>query len=88
MGDTLRDACGVITIDVEELGARTTAIIAQVGSGATYVVMMDGRPAAALIPIEDAKDHVLADDDRYTGIRRRSRGAYADGRTTNLKNLS
>ena len=88
MSGTHRRGCGVTWIGVKVLSARTSAIIAQVGSGATYVVTRGGRPTAALIPIEDAEDHVLANADEYVRIRRRSRVAHAEGRTTSLKNLA
>lgn len=47
-----------------------------------------GRPAAVLLPIEEAEDLFLANVDEYLRIRREARAAYAKDRTTNLDELS
>ena len=74
-------------IGVKELKATASAVIEQVESGAAYVVTKRGRPAAVLIPVDEAQDLVLANADEYLRMRRAARAAYAKGRTTNLKEL-
>jgi prevent-host-death family protein len=75
-------------IGVKELKATASAVIDDVESGAAYVVTKRGRPAAVLLPIEEAEDLVLANADEYLKMRRAARAAYAKGRTTSLKDLT
>ena len=75
-------------IGVKELKATASAVIEQVEGGAAYVVTKRGRPAAVLLPIEEAEDLVLANADEYLRMRRAGRAAYAKGRTTRLKDLA
>ena len=74
-------------IGVKELKATASSVIEQVEAGASYVVTKRGRPAAVLLPIEDAEDLVLANADEYVRMRRQARAAYAKGRTTRLEQL-
>lgn len=74
-------------IGVKELKATASAVIEQVENGAAYVVTKRGRPAAVLIPIEEAEDLVLANADEFVRMRRAARAAYAKGRTTSLKDV-
>lgn len=74
-------------IGVKELKATASAVIEQVEGGAAYVVTKRGRPAAVLLPIEEAQDLVLANADAYLRMRREARAAYAKGRTTRLGEL-
>jgi prevent-host-death family protein len=74
-------------IGVKELKANASAIIEQVEGGAAYVVTKRGRPAAVLIPVDEAEDLVLANADEYLRMRRAARAAYTKGRTTNLKDV-
>jgi prevent-host-death family protein len=74
-------------IGVKELKATASAVIEQVESGAAYVVTKRGRPAAVLLPIEEAEDLVLANADEFVRMRRAARAAYAKGRTTDLKDV-
>ncbi|HLA94064.1 MAG TPA: type II toxin-antitoxin system Phd/YefM family antitoxin [Actinomycetota bacterium] len=74
-------------IGVKELKATASAVIEEVEGGAAYVVTKRGRPAAVLLPIEDAEDLVLANADEYIRMRRAGRSAFASGRTTRLKDL-
>ncbi len=74
-------------IGVKELKATASSVIEQVEAGAAYVVTKRGRPAAVLLPVEDAEDLVLANADEYVRMRRQARAAYAKGRTTSLKEL-
>jgi prevent-host-death family protein len=77
----------VAEIGVKELKATASSVIERVEAGAAYVVTKRGRPAAVLLPIEDAEDLVLANADEYVRIRRQARAAYARGRTTSLEQL-
>jgi prevent-host-death family protein len=74
-------------IGLKELKATASAVIEQVEGGAAYVVTKRGRPAAVLLPIEEAEDLVLANADEYLRMRREARTAYAKGRTRSLKGL-
>jgi len=77
----------VAEIGVKELKATASAVIEHVEGGAAYVVTKRGRPAAVLLPIDEAEDLVLANADEYVRMRRASRAAYAKGRGTRLKEL-
>jgi prevent-host-death family protein len=74
-------------IGIKELKANASAVIERVGDGAAYVVTKRGRPAAVLLPVEEAEDLVLANADEYVRMRREARSAYARGRTVNLEEL-
>lgn len=75
-------------IGVKELKTTASAVIERVEGGAAYVVTKRGRPAAVLLPVEEAEDLVLANAGEYVRIRRQGRAAYAAGRTTSLKDLA
>lgn len=75
-------------IGVKRLKATVSAVIEQVEAGTSYVVTKRGRPAAVLLPVEEAEDLVLANADEYLRMRREARGAYGKGRTTSLVDLS
>jgi prevent-host-death family protein len=77
----------VAEIGVKELKATASAVINEVEGGAAYVVTKRGRPAAVLMPIEQAEDRVLANADEYIRMRRQTRIAYARGTTADLKDL-
>lgn len=74
-------------IGVKELKATASAVIDEVEAGASYVITKRGRPAAVLLPVEDAEDLVLANADEYIRMRRRARSEYARGKTTSLRDL-
>jgi prevent-host-death family protein len=74
-------------IGLKEFKATASAVIEQVEGGAAYVVTKRGRPAAVLLPIEEAEDLVLANADEYVRMRREARAAFARGRTTTLTDL-
>lgn len=74
-------------VGVKELKATASAIIDQVEEGAAFVVTKRGRPAAVLMPVEEAEDVILANADEYIKMRRQGRNDYTKGRTTNLKDL-
>jgi prevent-host-death family protein len=77
----------VAEIGVKELKATASAVIDDVESGAAYVVTRRGRPAAVLLPVDEAEDLVLANADEYIRARKRARAAYAKGRTVSLRDL-
>ena len=74
-------------IGIKSLKATASAVIEQVEAGTSYVITKRGRPAAVLLPVEEAEDLVLANADEYLRMRREARGAYAKGRTTSLADL-
>lgn len=74
-------------IGVKELKATASKVIDAVEGGAAFVVTKRGRPAAVLLPLEDAEDLVLANAEEYVRMRRAARTAYARGRTTRLEDL-
>lgn len=75
-------------IGVKELKATASAVIDRVEAGAAYVVTKRGRPAAVLMPVEEAEDLVLASADEYVRMRREARAAYAQGQTVSLSDLT
>ena len=74
-------------IGVKALKATASAVIDEVEGGAAFVVTKRGKPAAVLLPIEEAEDVVLANADEYVRMRREGRAAYRKGRTTSLGDL-
>jgi len=77
----------VAEIGVKELKAKASAVINEVEGGAAYVVTKRGRPAAVLMPVEEAEDRVLANADEYIRMRRQARASYARRTTADLKDL-
>lgn len=75
-------------IGIKDLKAAASRVIEEVEAGTSYVVTKRGRPAAVIVPVEDAEDLVLANTDEYIRMRRRAREAYRRGRTTNLRELA
>jgi prevent-host-death family protein len=51
------------------------------------VITKRGRPAAVLLPVEDAEDAVLANADEYVRMRREAREEHRGGRTVSLGDL-
>lgn len=74
-------------IGIKELKATASQVIERVEGGEAYVVTRRGRPAAVLLPVEEAEDLVLANADEFVRMRRRARAAYRAGRTTDLRDL-
>ena len=75
-------------IGIKQLKATASAVIDQVEDGTAYVVTKRGRPAAVLMPVEDAEDYVLANADEYVRMRRAARAAHAKGRSIELEDLA
>ncbi len=74
-------------IGIKELKASASAVVERVEGGAAYVVTKRGRPAAVLLPVEEAEDLVLANADEYVQMRRRARAAHAGGKSVTLGDL-
>ena len=74
-------------IGVKELKATASSVIEQVEGGAAFIITKRGRPAAVLLPVEDAEDLVLANADEFVRMRRDAREAYRMGRTISLGDL-
>lgn len=74
-------------VGIKELKATASELIDRVEAGAAYVITRRGRPAAVLLPIEDAEDIVLANADEFVRMRARARSAFRAGRTVDLKDL-
>jgi prevent-host-death family protein len=75
-------------IGIKELKATASSVIDEVQSGSAYVVTRRGRPAAVLLPLDEAADLVLANADEYVRQRRLARADYAKGRTVGLGDLA
>jgi prevent-host-death family protein len=74
-------------IGVKELKATASSVIEEVEGGAAYIITKRGRPAAVLLPVEDAEDLVLANADEYLRQRREARTDYAKGRAVRLDDV-
>ena len=74
-------------IGIKELKASASRVIDEVEEGAAYIVTKRGRPAAVLLPIDEAEDIVLANAGELIRLRRQGRAAYKAGRTTKLRDL-
>lgn len=74
-------------IGIKELKAAASRVIDEVEGGAAYIVTKRGKPAAVLLPIEEAEDIVLANAGELVRMRRHGRAAYRAGRTTKLRDL-
>ena len=72
---------------IKELKSTASAVIDRVEGGAAYVITRRGRPAAVLLPVEEAEDLVLANAGEYVRVRRAARAAYREGRTVRLEDL-
>jgi prevent-host-death family protein len=85
---TTSDEAEMAEIGVKELKATASAVIDRVEDGAAFVVTRRGRPAAVLMPVDEAEDLVLANADEYVRMRRAARAAYAAGGTVDLAELA
>lgn len=74
-------------IGLKELKSRASGVIDEVEGGRTYVVTKRGRPAAVLVPVEEAEDLVLANARELIDIRRRARLDYERGRSKSLREI-
>ena len=74
-------------IGIKEFKSTASAVIDRVAGGAAYVITKRGRPAAVLLPVEEAEDFVLANADGTFRVRREARAAYSKGRSVRLEDL-
>ena len=74
-------------IGIKQLKATASSVIDEVESGSAYIVTKRGRPAAVLLPVEEAEDLVLANADEYVRQRRQARADLAERRTVRLEDL-
>lgn len=74
-------------IGIKELKATASSVIETVEGGSAYVVTKRGRPAAVLLPVEEAEDLVLANADEFVRQRRLARADYAKRTTVGLEEL-
>jgi prevent-host-death family protein len=74
-------------IGIKELKSAASRVVDEVEGGRSYVVTRRGRPAAAIVPIEEAEDLVLANAEEFVAMRRRGREAYRKGRSRPLREL-
>ncbi|RIK10983.1 MAG: hypothetical protein DCC49_01905 [Acidobacteria bacterium] len=74
-------------IGVKDLKAHASEVVANVEGGTAYIVTKRGRPAAVLMPIEDAEDAVLANADEYVRLRRHARADHKAGRSISIGDL-
>ena len=74
-------------IGIKDLKATASAVIDEVEGGSAYVVTKRGRPAAVLMPVDEAEDLVLANAGEYVRQRRQARADYAKGLSVRLEDL-
>ena len=74
-------------IGIKDLKASASRVIDEVEAGARYVVTKRGKPAAVIVPIEEAEDLVLANASEFVQMRRRAREDHLKGRTVGLEDL-
>lgn len=74
-------------IGIKELKSAASRVVEEVSSGRSYVVTKRGRPAAVIMPIEEAEDLVLANAEEFVAMRRRAREAYRKSRSRPLREL-
>jgi prevent-host-death family protein len=78
----------VAEIGIKDLKTSASRVIGEVSGGRSYVVTRRGRPAAVIMPIEEAEDLVLANAEEFVNMRRRARAAYRKGRSRLLRGLA
>jgi prevent-host-death family protein len=84
---TLSTGYEMAEIGIKELKATASSVIDEVEGGSAYVVTKRGRPAAVLMPVDEAEDLVLANAGEYVRQRRQARADYAKGRSVRLEDL-
>ena len=75
-------------IGIKELKSGASRVIEEVSAGRSYVVTKRGRPAAVIMPIEEAEDLVLANVEEFVGMRRRAREVYRKGGSIPLDEIA
>lgn len=74
-------------IGIKQLKAEVSEVVQRVQDGTAYVVTKRGRPAAVILPIDEAEDVVLASANEYVRMRREGRAAYRQQLTTSLEDV-
>lgn len=74
-------------IGIKALKAHASEIVSDVEEGNAYVVTRRGRPAAVILPIDEAEDVVLANADDFIKMRRRARSDHRQGRSIPIDEL-
>jgi prevent-host-death family protein len=77
----------VAEIGIKQLKAEVSEVVQRVQDGTAYVVTKRGRPAAVILPIDEAEDVVLASANEYVRMRREGRAAYRQQLTTSLEDV-
>ena len=74
-------------IGIKELKSGASRVVDEVAAGRSYVITKRGRATAAIVPIDEAEDLVLANAEELVAMRRRAREAYRRGRSKPLEDL-
>jgi prevent-host-death family protein len=77
----------VAEIGIKELKSGASRVVDEVAAGRSYVITKRGRATAAIVPIEEAEDLVLANAEEFVAMRRQAREAYRRGRSKPLEDL-
>ena len=75
-------------IGIKDLKSGASRVVDEVAAGRSYVITKRGRPAAVIVPIEEAADLVLANAEEFIAMRRRAREAYRGGRSKPLSEIA
>lgn len=75
-------------IGIKELKSGASRVVDEVAAGRSYVITKRGRPAAVIVPIEEAEDLVLANAEEFIAMRRRAREDYRGGRSKPLSEIA
>jgi prevent-host-death family protein len=78
----------VAEIGIKDLKSGVSRVVDEVAAGRSYVITKRGRPAAVIVPIEEAEDLVLANAEEFIAMRRRAREAYRGGRSKPLSEIA
>jgi len=74
-------------IGIKDLKSGVSRIVDEVEGGRSYVVTKRGRPAAVLVPIDEAEDLVLASAEEFISMRRQARDAYRRGASKSIEEI-
>jgi prevent-host-death family protein len=78
----------VAEIGIEDLESNASRVVDEVAAGRSYVITRDGRPAAVIVPLEEAEDLVLANAEGFLTLRQGARDAYWRGRSKPLDEIA
>jgi prevent-host-death family protein len=74
-------------IGIKDLKSGASRVIDEVSAGRSYVVTKRGRPAAVIVPVDEAEDLVLANAEEFIEMRRLARQAHRRGRSRSLREI-